>query len=87
MTADDEFLAYRSDRWEATYERGGRKLTVPVEGSFDGSILYVYLDRVISWDPPNESEELTLGERTQIGADFIDSFQRQNIAAEIDPTD
>ena len=87
MTADDDFLAYRSDRWEATYERGGRKLTVPVEGSFDGAILSVYLNRVDRWDPPHESAELTAGDRQQIAADFVESFRRQNIAVEIDPSE
>ena len=85
MSPQNDFRVYRSGRWEAIYESGDRKLTVPVEGSFDGSILYVYLNRNVTWDAPHESVTLSDSDREQIAAAFLESFQARDITVELNP--
>ena len=74
----------RVDRWNLRYNDGSRTLTLPVEGSFDGSILSVFLDRVDRWDSP-VGWPLTSADKVVLRDRIAAELRQQGVAAEFDP--
>ena len=81
----DEFAVYRLDRWNARYERGGQRVTIPVEASADGSILSVYVGDVAYWDAPDDALALTDADREAIRREFTAFYGERGTQVEFDP--
>jgi hypothetical protein len=75
---------HRIDRWNIEVGSPGRNVIVPVEASYDGGILSVFLDRVTNWSPSGQ-ETLTAVDRAEIRREIERNYADSGVRLEFDP--
>ena len=74
----------RVDRWNLELDNGGRKLMIPVEASYDGGILSVFLDRVTNWSSDGQ-EPITQEQRGKLRQELERNYAGSGVTLEFDP--
>jgi hypothetical protein len=74
----------RIDRFNASYEEGGKTVTIPVDPLGAGDGLLVYLSDVFRWNEPHQATAITDDDRQRIRQAFIKVYSAQSMKVEFE---